>query len=392
MNEEQLKAIEAKFREVVDEAFEKKIGEAVGPMVAKETRSIVEKMRIERSLFGSDVSGLTNDQKTNFAEIAKAVGFGDKAKAGALTEEQDSAGGYLVETEVAAAIVRIAATVGLVLAQATKWPMTTDELGIPAFTGAFLEGEYLGYDAAGSITAMTFGQVALIAKKWQLAFALGNDLLSDASVNLADWLLALAGEALANRTDKEGFIGGGFAGSPFVGIMNHPTVTVQTMATGKTTFALFDIAEASDAIANLEESLLDGAAFYFNRTVWAKIRSQKDTAGNYIFGYYNTDFVSFGVGSGLKPQGFILGYPVYTTRHLPANSASAISTTFAIFGNIKALAYGDKGEMKVAQYQSGTFGGKEIALSDQTGLVIKHRHAVVVTLGAAFVLLKTSAS
>jgi HK97 family phage major capsid protein len=98
------------------------------------------------------------------------------------------------------------------------------------------------------------------------------------------------------------------------------------------------------------------------------------------------------VGSGLKPQGFILGYPVYTTRHLPANSASAVSTNFAIFGNIKALAYGDKGEMKVAQYQSGTFGGKEIALSDQTGLVIKHRHAVVVTLGAAFVLLKTSAS
>ena len=50
-----------------------------------------------------------------------------------------------------------------------------------------------------------------------------------------------------------------------------------------------------------------------------------------------------------------------------------------IFGNMKAAAFGDKGDMRVAQFESGSFGGKEIALSDQRGIVYKHRHAFVVS-------------
>ena len=95
---------------------------------------------------------------------------------------------------------------------------------------------------------------------------------------------------------------------------------------------------------------------------------------------------------GLKAAGYILDYPVYTSRHLPAYSTSAANTAFAIFGNMKVMAYGDRGTMSITQYQSGTFGGKEIALADQTGLVLKHRHALVVTLPAAFTILKTSSS
>jgi len=265
--------------------------------------------------------------------------------------------------------------------------MKTDELDIPAFTGSFLEGEYLGANAAGGLTAIAFDQARLIAKKWQLAFAVGNDLMTDASVNLADWLLALGAEALANRVDKEGFNG---VGSPFIGVLNHPNITPFTLAAGHTSFGSFDIADASDAIAQLEEAALDGAAFFFHRTVWAKIRSQKDTAGNYIFGYVNTNFGAIETPSGIKPQGYILGFPVYTTRHLPANSVSASGTKFAIFGNLKAMAYGDKGELRVAQALSGTFGSKEIALADQTGLIYKHRHGLVVTLPAAFVSIKTA--
>ena len=99
-----------------------------------------------------------------------------------------------------------------------------------------------------------------------------------------------------------------------------------------------------------------------------------------------------GLIGGARPVGEILGYPVFNVRHLPANSATAVSTKFGVFGNLKALAYGDKGDLRVAQHTSGSFGGKEIALADQTGLVYKHRHALVVTLPAAFVAIKTAAS
>lgn len=388
MDEKFFEQLEGKFKAVVDEALEKNLAPVVGPMVAKETRQIVEKMRIERSLFGTDSSGLNEDQKKEFATTVKNVAFGKVKANEALIEESDPRGGYLVSREVASAIVRIAASVGLVMSQVTKWPMGTDQMSVPAYTGSFLEGEYLGYDAAGSVTALTFAQADLIIKKWQLAFVVANDLMADASVQLADWLLALGGEALANRIDKEAIAG---AGTPFVGVLNHPNVTVQTMATGKTTFASFDIAEASDAIANVEESVLDGAAFYFNRTVWAKLRAVNSN-GIYLFGGQNSGVAQIDTQGPLKAQGYILGFPVYTSRHLPLNSASATSTKFGIFGNFKAVAYGDKGELRVAQYSSGTFGGKEIALADQTGMVYKHRHAVVVTLPAAFVVIKTSAS
>lgn len=394
MDEKQLEAIKAQLQTVVDDVMEKRLGDAISPLVAKETRAIVEKLQIERSLFGHDRTGMNEEQKTQFVEVVKAAA-GIKTKANeSLIGEQDSRGGYLVAKEVESAILRIAASVGLIMSQAQHWPMGTDEKGIPSYTGSFLEGEFLGFDAEGDITGVNFGEANLIAKKWQLAFVVGNDLLADASVQLADWLLALGGEALANMTDKQGFVG---TGAPFIGVLNHPDVTVYTLPTGHDTFAEFDVVvDAADTIANLEESVLDGAAWYMNRTVWAKLRTQKDTAGNFILpqaGAVSAQVLAqIPTGGGLRPAGEIAGFPVYTSRHLPSNGQSAVSTKFIIFGNMKALAFGDKGDMTVAQYESGTFGGKEIALADQRALVLKKRVALTVALGAAFVVVKTSAS
>ena len=87
------------------------------------------------------------------------------------------------------------------------------------------------------------------------------------------------------------------------------------------------------------------------------------------------------------------GFPVFTNRWLPATTvASQAGTAFMIFGNMKAMAFGDKGDIRVGNYASGSFGGKEIALSDQSGIVYKHRHALVVVLPKAFTVVYTSAS
>jgi HK97 family phage major capsid protein len=162
--------------------------------------------------------------------------------------------------------------------------------------------------------------------------------------------------------------------------------------------------DSSIMIGDLEESILDGAGFYFNRTVWARLRTQKDTAGNYILPYAGwakpTPAMENHPGGGpIKPAGEILGYPVYTNRWLPAVGASSVngfsdgaSNPFCVFGNMRSFAFGDKGEMRVAQFESGSFGGKEIALADQRGLVYKHRHALANALPRAFVVGKTSAS
>jgi HK97 family phage major capsid protein len=409
MDEATLKALTASMETTVDAALEKGLESVVTPAAekagAKAAKEIVEKMRKEQSLFGVDSFGLSADEKSQFLEAFKEVAGGHiksrksgySYKAGeAIIGEVDNRGGLLVSTEVENIILRIAASVGLVLSQATRWSMSKDEKQIPAYNGSFLEGEFLGIDAPGTVTPITFAQANLITKKWQLAFAVSRDILDDADVAIVDWLFALAGEAMANMVDKQALAG---TGAPFVGVLNYttgavtPTVYVQTA----NNFAGFDpVLDGSDVIGNIDESVLDGAVWAFHRSVWAKIRSRRDAANAYILPLAGA--VSAGVLAnysktvgGARPVGEIMGYPVFTTRHLPANSATAVNTRFGIFGNLKAIAIGLRKEMGLEQYTSGSFGGQEIALADQIGLIFRARVAVTVALPGAFVVIRTAA-
>jgi len=399
MNEEQLKALQAKLETAFDTVMEQKLKDVVGPMVASETKSIVEKMRLDRALTGKDRSGLSDDQKMAFAEHVKSVAMGQKTVTGQVPDTAGN-GGALVPVEVASAISRIAASVGLVMSQATKWDMSSAyELDVPNYTGAFLEGAYNDYDTAATITTLSaFGKTQLVTKRWTLAFAVSKGLLRTATVNLADWLLALAAESLNNMIDKQAFVGDG---NPFTGITNVPDnlTNVITLASGQNTFAEFKVLDdASDMIGTLEESLLPGAAFYMNRTVWAKLRVQKDgTTGNYILpmagAASNGVLANNPTGGGVKLAGEILGFPVFTVRHLPGTStADQASTKFIVFGNFSAAAFGDTGKLSVEEHRSGTFGGKEIALAGQRAMVFEHEHAFGITIPKAFVIAKTAAS
>jgi len=405
--------IEKLTKSIVDEvtsANTKAFNEQMEQMIAKTSevsattsRQMVERMMVERSVRGRDITGLNDEQKKAFAKQVQAVFRGDVENAlvvkanETLISQQDNRGGYLVQPEYAAAILRIAASVGTIMKQAQKWPMKTDELGIPNYTGAFLTGSYVGVDLPGTVTGLTFGQAVLIAKLWQLAFTVGNDLMQDASVNLGDWLLTMAGEALANMIDQQGFIGGTVttAPGPFVGILNVSGTNTYTLPSG-TTYASFNpVTDAAAVVGTLEESILDGAAWYMHRTVWASIRSALASTSGLPFLFLSgagSELRDEPGGGPIKAAGEMAGYPVYTNRWLPSTSVgSQANTAFMIFGNLKALAFGDKGDMRVAQFTSGSFGGKEVALANQTGIVYRHRHALVVVLPKAFTVISTHA-
>lgn len=364
-------------------------GKVVDERVDK-IEALVKDMHLQRMLNGSDISGLDESTKLKFAADIRAITRNEKA---ALLEQNDQTGGYLVPKEVHAGIMRIAETVGLVLRDSTSWPMSTDELEVPRYTGSALQGEYIGEDEEADETGVDFGASRLIAKQWAVIFRVSNALLADASVALGDWLLAMAAEGMSYRIDREGFVGGSYAGSPFVGLLQSADVTVHTMGTGKTQFDDFDVAEASDAIGALPTAALNDAAFYFNRTVWAKIRARKDgTSGIFEF-QQNGLGMSVRKENGLQPVGEILNYPVYTTDVLPANSTTAISTKFGVFGNLKmALYFGDRAPIEFARSEHATVGGKSTFRAMQTAIRVSHRHSVCIGLPAAAVALKTAAA
>lgn len=401
MNEE---ALLAAVKTAVNDVIESRLKEVIAPEIAEAARKLVEEMRLEKAVYGYDRSGLSDKEKGSLALLMKAAGAGTRVsvKSGEeLIAEVDSRGGYLLPVEVAGAIERIAYSVGLALSQCKRWPMSSDQLDVPAYDGSVLTGAYLGLNAAGDITAVTFKDARLITATWQLAFAVSRKLLDLAPVALGEWLLALAGEALANMVDRQVFLGGSNAGDPFVGLLNSGDVTVQTLATGENTFEEYRIIEDSSiAIGNVEESVLGEAAFYFSRTVWANLRVQKDDNGAFLLAMagQGSDMLARIVSAdpkspaGPKAAGSILSFPVFTCRHLPALTATAASTKFGVFGNLKAVGYGEKGAMRMEQYNSGTFGNKEIALAAQRGLVIEHEHAVAITLPAAINVVKTAAT
>lgn len=374
--------LKKEFLVAVNDGIKANVKEAVGAEFAEQVEKTVQALAAERAVTGRDITGVSSEAKVKFIQ--------DLRERAPYLGASDQAGGYLIPTEIYAGILRIAATTGIVARDAKRFTLSTDQIDIPRYTGAVMQGAYIGEDTEGTETQNDLGVARIFVKQWITVFRISNILLADANVSVADWLMSMAAEGLAYRLDREGFRGGSFAGSPFVGLLSSPDVTVQTMATTNTGFDKLSLIEASDAIGALDTSMLNGAAFYFHRTVWAKLRS-RSTAG--IFEYGQTNLGRFQRESGIQAVGEILGYPVYTTDVLPAFSASAISTKFGVFGNIsQALAWGDRGPMEIAKSGDATVGGKSLFLANQTALRFTHRHGISVALPAAAVVLKTSAS
>jgi len=397
MDEAKIKELfRSELKSVVEETLAKNISEIAGKEVSERVQSLVAKMRLERAVYGQDASGLSDETKLAFATDLKNLANGSLEKGStkaAILESTDAGGGYLVPTELYDGIMRVAASAGHIARDAMRFPMGSDNLDVPRYTGSDLTGEYLGEDSEGTETTVTFGDAKLTAKTWMVLLRVGNTLMADAKVNIVDWLIALVAEGLAVRLDKEGFKGGTYAGSPFVGLLASADVTTYTMPTGKDTFAEFDMDEAANMISNMPESLLGDAAFYFNRTVWAQVRQKKDTAGSYVVGQWNGVVANTFRYEGIKPAGELWGFPVFTTDQLPTNSATAVSTKFCVFANLKkGLFLGDRGQLEVAKSTEATVGGKNLFAANQTGIRFIHRHAIAVGLGSAVVVGKTAAS
>lgn len=385
--------LKEELKSVVDGSIKENLETIVGPQVAEAVEKKVEDLRLERLLNGndSDKTGVSADTKKQFAEDVRSIARGEKA---AHLSDSDQAGGYLVPTEVHSGIIRIAETSGIIVRDARKWGMGSDTLEIPRYTGSVLQGEYIGQDDEADETQADLGVARLTVQQWIQIMRVSDAMLQDANVDFADWLMAMSAEGFAYRLDREGFMGGTFAASPFVGLLQSADVTVQTLGTGKTGFEDFDQIEASTAIGSIKASALPGSAFYFSPTAWAQLKGKKDgTSGLYEFSQQNSTLMSFKKENGISPVGEIQGYPVYTTDVLPAYSASAISTKFGVFGNLNlAVAWGDRGPMEIAQSTDATVGGKSLFRAKQRALRFAHRHGITLPLPAAAVVFKTAAA
>src|SRR5580704_8366954 len=98
MNEKEFAEIKAMHVTAFDEVMKEKLIPVIGEQTAFQVKAIVEKLQLQRAIYGHDATGLDEKQKTLFVDTVRAAAkFDIKEKANeALIEEQDNRGGYLV--------------------------------------------------------------------------------------------------------------------------------------------------------------------------------------------------------------------------------------------------------------------------------------------------------
>jgi len=185
-----------------------------------------------------------------FVKQVKAMAKGDAIgmQKAALSEGDDSAGGFTVPEEFNSEVIRYETENSIVRPRARVFNMTRDRWSAPkldqntttdtANTGATHFGGiyfyYPGESGEKTETEPRFGRLTLVANKLIGLTAATDELLEDSAINLANFLVSLFGEGLAYFEDYKFLRGTGH--SQPLGIINADGINVVTRDTSSRIF------------------------------------------------------------------------------------------------------------------------------------------------------------
>jgi len=404
MSEKTFELNEKKFNELIANATEKAMQSSVDALmksVGEKMDKMVDKKIEEKGLNKVDRSFMNGgfekgdvekmERQERFAEFAKSLVAGNEMRTKALSEGNDTEGGYLVPEETQKEILRVMEDYGIIRKLARTINMKRETKNVPRLTSS-VSVYWPGENTAGTESNPVFGNVELVARTMVGICTTSIEFLEDSDEEMESYIVELFAEAIAGEEDNQGFNG---VGAPFVGILQDGDVTVETMASGDTTFSDIDADYLRTMIAGVKSSLVQGSVFVMNRAIWAIIQKLKDTtSGQYLVSVVNPviDGPDATKGNGLKPAGYIWGnIPVYLSDKMV--STTAVSTKFVIFGNFKkAFLLGDRKKIGVAISKEATVGSVSSFEANKLALRVTERIAEAIGIPSAFVVLKTAAS
>jgi HK97 family phage major capsid protein len=348
--DEQLEKIESQLRPQ-EARLEKVEAEKQRIAVARETVKPAAKLFAKprkpvnlRAFKGDDAQ----EQAYRAGQWFKAVYYKDEAAkqfcndygiVATATEGTDSAGGYLVPTELSSAIIDVQQRAGIARQLSRIVPMASDALNVPKKSG----GLTVDYPSeGGTITASdnTWAQVSLAAVTRSVLAKSSNQLLADAVINVLDDLAVSIGQAFAVQADNELINGDGtgtYGGETGV-ISAMGAASKVTMGSGDTDFSNIALSDLNDLVGKLPDKYYGSGtpAFVIGRTTWAAhIQSLIYAAGG------NT---VANMEAGVRPQ--LFGFPVYVSDQMPASAASKCAV---IFGNWNdGVMMGDREQVELA--------------------------------------------
>lgn len=297
------------------------------------------------------VVGFTDPKKAKeFVSLVRHIFNKDDFAVKDMVEGRDPDGGYLVQPEYRNTMLSLIEQYGIARQYCTVIPMSTTELIMPKLTGG-VQVYWIGEGQTISETQPSFGEFRMTVKKLAALVPMSSELLSDASLAIANLLATLFAQALAKEEDRVVFMGNTGAGDPFNGVLYDPGVNAHVLGSGSTTFGSIDAEDLAN-ITSRNSLFTSGARFFMHRTIFNLIRQLKDGDGNYIWG--NPTMSS--------DEGLIWGYPYTLVESMPAITATAISTPYIFFGNLMHYYIGDRQQMTLARSEHVGFASDKIFL------------------------------
>jgi HK97 family phage major capsid protein len=314
----------------------------------------------------------------------KALFSGDREALKFVGGTSDGAGAYLIPEELRSEILRIAQNqYGLARRDMRYLPFSGpgNERKIPALATS-VSVSWTGEGQAKRSTQPTFDVVTQTLKKLAAIVPMTEEIIEDSTINLTALVAELFAEAVAKEEDLQFFAG---TGAPWTGILNNGLVNVVNTATDDPA----DIT-ADDLLALVDAtptSVIDGAKFYMNRTVYSKIRTLREGVGT---GTYIVQPPTAGGPASMW------GYPVELSDAFTPVSTTGQDVPFVLFGNLKKTAiFGDKQQLRVKMLDQATVnnttnnGTLNLAQQDMIALRIVERVGYVLALPTGVSVLKT---
>jgi HK97 family phage major capsid protein len=263
------------------------------------------------------------------AEWCKNMGISTQFQA-ALSEGSDSAGGFLVPTEVEQTIIDLRETFGVFRRKAKVVPMGRDTKTQPVRSSG-ITASWVGENDEISASDKAWKQLNLVARKLAALTRYSNELSEDATISIGDDLTREFAYAFAVAEDQAGFLGDGTSTYGHqTGLKNAIGAgSIHTALAGNISFVKFDLEDFEAVIGKLPEYPGIEPAWYISKPgYWNSMVRLMAAQGG-------TTWEKTATGQ-MVPM--FLGYPVEYVHVMPTATTDTINTIHAYLGDLAMAA------------------------------------------------------
>lgn len=399
--------------EVVEEttvSVEETTEEVSEENVAEEVKTLIDSARAEViASVKSDIEAIKKDQKeladkkvglhaTENKDAREALNSRTKEFFGALlandtmklkdmSEGTGSAGGFTVDTELDATIQHLLTDYGVARREMNFIQLSSNQIDLTNLA-VDIDAYWTDEGAAKTSDDVQIGRVTLTLNKLATIVPMTDELIEDSEIDIVDFVTRRIAENISKKEDQAFFDGDGTAAfGGYTGVLQ--TAGVNNVDMDATNTAFTDI--TADDLINMQDATPQGAQagakYYMNRTIMSQVRKLQDTTGQYIY-----------QSPSESGPATIWGKPVVLVEAMPAVAASAISTAFVLYGDLrKAATVGVRGGLRIKLSQDATVRNTadsadiNLYVQDQTGLRVVERVGYVVVIATAVTTLTTAA-